>query len=98
MNFADGAKHTGLDHFIGSAAVKWGRGDGDCPVPLASVPSTVTLDPMPKTNSSRQSKRGRKPILTPAQKASVMRMVRHAFKTKLRRWAKQGPAAGKGRG
>jgi hypothetical protein len=41
-------------------------------------------------NPNRRSKCGRKPILTAAQKASVVRMVRQAFKAELRRWGKKG--------
>jgi hypothetical protein len=41
-------------------------------------------------NPNRRSRHGRKPILTAAQKASVVRMVRQEFKAELRRWGKEG--------
>jgi hypothetical protein len=45
-------------------------------------------------NPNGRSKRGRKPILTPAQKRTLVRMVRQAFKAELRRWGKKGCGAG----
>jgi hypothetical protein len=56
-------------------------------LPLAPPPIVATLDPM--LNPNRRSKRGRKPILTPAQKRTLVRMVRQAFKAELRRWGKK---------
>jgi hypothetical protein len=41
-------------------------------------------------NSKGRSKRGRKPILTAAQKRTLVRMVRQEFKAELRRWGKEG--------
>jgi hypothetical protein len=57
-------------------------------VTLAPPPIVATLDPMP--NPSKRSKRGRKPILTAAQKRTLARMVRQEFRAELRRWGKEG--------
>jgi hypothetical protein len=57
-------------------------------LPLAPSPIVATLNPM--LNPNRRSKRGRKPILTPAQKRTLLRMVRQEFKAELRRWGKKG--------
>jgi hypothetical protein len=44
---------------------------------------------MANGKSNRQSRRGRKPILTEEQKRTLVRMVRREFKAELRRWARK---------
>ena len=62
---------------------------GGAALPLAHLPIVATLNPMPKADPSRRSKRGRKPILTAAQKRALVRMVRQEFKAEMRRWGKE---------
>jgi hypothetical protein len=51
---------------------------------------TRSLRSIDMPNPIRKSRRGRKPILTAAQKRTLLRMVHQEFKAELRRWAKEG--------
>jgi len=45
---------------------------------------------MSKEKTNGRSRRGRKPILTDAQRRALVRMVRQDLKSEMRRWGKEG--------